>query len=518
MLQNRYQIIRELGDGGFGKTFLAEDTHMPSARRCVIKQLKPINDGSKIYQLIKDRFLREAAILEQLGGGSNQIPKLYAYFESNGQFYLVQEYIEGETLSEKLHKQGPISEDEVKDILVKILPVLDYVHHQHIVHRDIKPDNIIVRRADNLPVLIDFGAVKESMRTIVTGSGTAPHSSMVTDKSSIVIGTPGFMPSEQLSGRPVFSSDLYALGLTAIYLLTGKIPQELHSDPLTGEIAWKEHAPNVSPAFAAILDRTIQIHLRDRFPTANAMLDALNNGVVSTTVVSPSPYATVDSLPPTVVSPPAHNTYQSTQVVTPDSQRYYREDSRSSFDWQKTALVAALVGILLFGGGGLFIYLMIGLQRAEIARIDEERKEAEEEREKAEEEKTKKEEELQQLKEQQQQRTQVAETKKPQTVVVRERVVQESSNPSSSNLTPTVESSPSLPFQSACGSPNGSGSVWYRVLGPAGALNTVKNNFCGDAFVRSDGNLQVASFNSRSEAQNFAAALSSSSGYSFRVR
>ena len=409
MLQNRYQIIRELGDGGFGKTFLAEDIHMPSARRCVIKQLKPINDGSKIYQLIQDRFLREAAILEQLGGGSNQIPKLYAYFESDGLFYLVQEYIEGETLSEKLHNQGLLSEDEVKDILVKILPVLDYVHHQHIVHRDIKPDNIIVRRADNLPVLIDFGAVKESMRTIVTESGRVPGSSMITDKSSIVIGTPGFMPSEQLSGRPVFSCDLYALGLTAIYLLTGKIPQELQSDPLTGEIIWKQHAPHVSSAFAAVLDRAIQTHIRDRFPRANAMLDALNNGVVSTTVVSPAQTSPQPS--PTVASPAPSQRYQSTQVAPPSQPIYDRHQHKGSSDWEKTALVAALVGLLVLGGSS-FSYLMFDQQRREIARIDKERKEAEEEREK-------KEEELKQIKEKQQ-TTKTPANPQPRTVVVQD--------------------------------------------------------------------------------------------------
>ena len=263
MLENRYRIIKELGDGGFGKTYIAEDTHMPSLRCSVIKQLKPINKNSEIYQLIQDRFLREAAILEQLGGGSNQIPILHAYFESNGEFYLVQEYIEGETLSEKLRSQGRLGSDVVKDILVKILPVLEYVHNRGIVHRDIKPENIIIRDADNLPVLIDFGAVKETMQTIVSEADTL-KSSIMTGKASIVIGTPGFMSSEQLSGRPVFSSDLYALGMTAIYLLTGKMPQELNSDPRTGEVIWKEHAPDVNPELAAVLDKAIQSHLRDR--------------------------------------------------------------------------------------------------------------------------------------------------------------------------------------------------------------------------------------------------------------
>jgi serine/threonine-protein kinase len=168
LLNNRYRIIRALGAGGFGETHLAEDIEMPSGRRCVIKQLKPMTNDPQLYQLVKERFQREAAILEELGSASNQIPKLYAYFESNGQFYLVQEWIEGVTLATKAQQDGNLSESSVKEILIGLLPVLDYVHGKRIVHRDIKPENIILRALDGKPVLIDFGAVRETMGTIVT--------------------------------------------------------------------------------------------------------------------------------------------------------------------------------------------------------------------------------------------------------------------------------------------------------------------------------------------------------------
>src|SRR5919199_2823421 len=148
LLNNRYRLIRPLGAGGFGETHLAEDTQMPSGRRCVIKQLKPITNDSQIYQLVKERFQREAAILEELGAANNQIPHLYAYFESNGQFSLVQEWIEGVTLADKVQQDGKLSESSVKEILIGILPVLNYVHGKRIVHRDIKPDNIISRYSD----------------------------------------------------------------------------------------------------------------------------------------------------------------------------------------------------------------------------------------------------------------------------------------------------------------------------------------------------------------------------------
>jgi serine/threonine protein kinase, bacterial len=291
LLENRYRVIQTLGSGGFGDTFLAEDTQMPSNRRCVIKQLKPIQNNPQIYQLVQERFQREAAILEDLGGATDQIPTLYAYFQSQGQFYVIQEWIQGDTLTAKLKKQGLFSESAIRDILVNLLPILDYVHSKRIIHRDIKPDNIIVRHRDGKPILIDFGAVRESMGTVFNSQGNPT--------SSIVIGTPGYMPSEQAAGRPVYSSDLYSLGITTIYLLTGKQPQELETDSRTGEIVWRQHALNISPTLAGVIDRAIAYHPRERFATAREMLEALQ-GVVNFPPTVPyiqPPIATAPSLP-----------------------------------------------------------------------------------------------------------------------------------------------------------------------------------------------------------------------------
>ncbi|WP_013320348.1 serine/threonine-protein kinase [Gloeothece verrucosa] len=283
LLNNRYQILESLARGGFGETFLAIDTHLPSARKCVIKQLKPIIQSPSLPQWLKERFQREATILEDLGDKNAQIPQLYAYFAEEDNFYLVQEWIEGLTLTQKHQLEGNFTSEEVTDILVQILPVLDYIHHRRIIHRDVKPDNIIIRSSDRLPVLIDFGIMKEAMATLVQPDGVSAY--------SIALGTPGYMASEQAAGRPVFSSDLYSLGLTAVFLLSGKTPQYLETDPRSGEILWRNSVPNLHSNLAAVIDRAIRFHPRDRFSSAQEMLAALQHPpetkTVATVAVSP---------------------------------------------------------------------------------------------------------------------------------------------------------------------------------------------------------------------------------------
>jgi serine/threonine protein kinase, bacterial len=302
LLNSRYRVIKSLGFGGFGETFLAEDTQMPSKRYCVVKLLKPIHNNPQIYQLVKERFQREAAILEDLGGQSEQIPTLYAYFEVNGQFYLVQEYIEGDTLTTIVENFGIKNESAVREILTGILPILEYVHSKGIIHRDIKPDNIILRHRDSKVILIDFGAVRETMGTIMNSQGNPT--------SSIVIGTPGYMPNEQAAGRAIYSSDLYSLGITAIYLLTGKQPQQLETDSRTGEIIWHLFALNLSPTLKATIDKAIAYHPRDRFPTAKEMLDALRSEVIVQKALPtlPSPPVVPFTIPMTAVPSHRHRT------------------------------------------------------------------------------------------------------------------------------------------------------------------------------------------------------------------
>lgn len=285
MLNNRYEILEQLGRGGFGETFLAIDTRMPSGRKCVIKQLKPdeaTTNTAPTSDWFKERFQREAATLEELGQNNRQIPQLYDYFSEGENFFLVQEWIEGITLSQKHQREGNLSEAQVEKILRELLPVLDYIHGRGIIHRDIKPDNIILRASDGKPVLIDFGIVKE-VNNINVGSKT------------VSLGTPGYMAPEQIAGHPVFSSDLYSLGLTAIFLLTGKTPQALTSDPNTGEILWRKDAPGLHSNLAAVIDRAVRFHPRDRFTFAQEMLTGLP--VSSQTTVSVNQSSTTTSPP-----------------------------------------------------------------------------------------------------------------------------------------------------------------------------------------------------------------------------
>ena len=271
LISNRYRVLSVLGDGGFGQTFLVEDTHMPSNRRCVLKQLKPSQDDRETQAIVQERFQREAATLETLGEAHDQIPQLYAYFKEGEQFYLVEQWVDGDTLTQKVQRDGKLSEAATQDMVASLLDAIACVHSQRIVHRDIKPDNIIVRRQDGQPVLIDFGAVKEAMNTTLSSPDDRQGSS-----HSIVVGTPGFMPSEQLSGRPVYASDIYSLGLSAIYMLTGKLPQELALNPQTGELLWRDQAPHISPEFANFLNCAIHMNAQHRFQNVSEMQSILN--------------------------------------------------------------------------------------------------------------------------------------------------------------------------------------------------------------------------------------------------
>jgi serine/threonine protein kinase len=265
-LTGRYKIVKQLGGGGFGQTFIAEDGYLPDRPSCVIKQLKPASSQAEVLEISREFFDKEAKVLYRLGK-HECIPSLLAHFEEDEEFFLAQELIEGDVLTQEIRKGNCLGEQYTIDFLTDILTTLDFVHRQQVIHRDIKPSNLIRRTSDGKIVLIDFGAVKEvSTQTI----------SQLGHTSSIVIGSPGYMPNEQYSGKTMFASDIYAIGIIAIQALTGLSPNQIPEDPITSEFLWRDRA-KVSPTLADVIDKMVCFDFRQRYQSANEVLAALEH-------------------------------------------------------------------------------------------------------------------------------------------------------------------------------------------------------------------------------------------------
>lgn len=269
LLSGRYDLVRQLGAGGFSQTFLAKDTQLPGQPLCVVKQLKPQTKNMARWQVAKRLFDTEAAVLYRLGD-HDQIPRLLAHFEENQEFFLVQEFVEGEPLDDRYLPRW--TERQTMQRLHDILGTLSFVHRQKVIHRDIKPSNLIRRRKDGKLVLIDFGAVKQV---------STPFDDLLLEQSlTVSIGTHGYMPPEQISGNPRYNSDLYAVGMIGIQALTGVHPSQLQRDSQTGEILWQRLNPSVKPAFAEILDCMVRYHFKDRYQTVDEPLQAIEQLII----------------------------------------------------------------------------------------------------------------------------------------------------------------------------------------------------------------------------------------------
>ncbi|MBD2138216.1 protein kinase [Anabaena sp. FACHB-1237] len=268
ILRNRYKIVQYLGGGAFGETYLAEDLDLPNHPKFVVKHLKPKTSDLEVLEVAKRLFDSEAKFLYKLGNLSRQIPKLFAHFEENGEFYLVQEFVDGCDLSAEIIPGKKWTEAEVIKLLQEILEVLAVVHQQNIIHRDIKPENLMRRREDAKIVLIDFGAVKEIQGLVADTQGKVT--------STIIIGSNGYMPNEQANSKPKLSSDIYAVGVIGIQSLTGKLPQELLEDANSGEIIWQNEV-KVSKKLASILKKMVYCHFHQRYPSAIEALQAVKS-------------------------------------------------------------------------------------------------------------------------------------------------------------------------------------------------------------------------------------------------
>jgi serine/threonine protein kinase len=290
VLQNRYRLLSVLGQGGFGRTYLAENQGRFN-ELCVLKELIPPQSGGYALEKSEELFQREAETLYQIQ--HPQIPRFWENFKQDQRFFLVQEYVQGETyraILDRRKTQGfNFTEDEVKQLLVQLLPVLTYIHGNNIIHRDIAPDNVILREKDRLPVLIDFGVVKDLATRIHTG--TVPQAN--TAPQGTTVGKLGYSPSEQMqTGRAYPSSDLYSLAVTAVVLLTGKEPQDLFDDN-TLTWYWQRWA-TIDPGFAQVLNRMLSYRPGDRYGSAAEVLQVLQSGA------SPAPQSASAPSAPTV--------------------------------------------------------------------------------------------------------------------------------------------------------------------------------------------------------------------------
>ncbi len=328
ILIGRYLPSRLLAQGGFGAAFLACDRYTPGLRQCVVKQFQPTGLGPSQMQMAQSLFHREAEVLEKLGRHP-QIPDLFAFFElpvsSRGSqpaeefFYLVQEFIDGQTLEEELEDKNQLKEQDIYELLQEILPVLQFVHENGSIHRDIKPSNIMrhmqtnmTQTGEGLLYLLDFGAVKQ------VANVAAPTPSKGTS-----IYTPFYAPPEQTHGNQVFpSSDLYALAVTCMVLLTGQAPNDLF-DTSQNQWQWRPHA-QVSDRLALLLDRMLETSPQKRFQSAADVLAELSQSPTSLNPSSsrPAPQApspAVVSASPSAPAAPPQPTPAAVSVPSPSA-------------------------------------------------------------------------------------------------------------------------------------------------------------------------------------------------------
>ncbi len=342
-------------------------------------------------------------------------------------------------------------------ILQQVLKILKYVHDQGIIHRDIKPDNILLRKGDQSAVLIDFGAIKEILNTQVTTKGSL--------KSSIIIGTPGFMSPEQGIGRPSFSSDLYSLGLVGIYLLTGKLPNDFIVNPANGELNWENDAPMIDSSLKNILTQAIASHPRDRFANAEAMFVALNN------VEAP------------LLTPRQRNNYAASTNTNADTFVISQAKSQGmpGQPMHKSKNKLTYLSWLIGSGCAVFITGALLSQQEFLTSLFQSNEQS------------------------------TADTiENTQTVEV---------DQTPQDIPPEPpETEPLLGYKDSCGDSLSGKSVWYRVISNATVLERIKSNYCGDAFLREDNTAQVASFASRENAQIFINKLTQETGSEFWIQ
>jgi len=260
VLHRQYRAIAPLGKGGFGRTFLANN----GTQQCVIKQLYLKGFDPWESQKAKELFEQEAVRLQELGQHP-QIPSSLAAFEEGDRLYLVQDFIDGQTLENEVRQKGTFNEVKIRALLKDLLPVLKFIHERNVLHRDIKPANLMRRQSDGKIVLIDFGGAKFVSSAAYIKTGT-------------IIGSPEYISPEQNRGKAFPASDIYSLGVTCIHLMTKFSPLDLF-DIVDRRWKWRNCLPggsSVSDRLAAILDRMLEESLKLRYKSASEVLKDLD--------------------------------------------------------------------------------------------------------------------------------------------------------------------------------------------------------------------------------------------------
>ncbi|AFY48179.1 serine/threonine protein kinase [Nostoc sp. PCC 7524] len=347
-LSDRYVIVRQVGKGGFGRTYLAEDINR-FRELCILKEFYPQVQTEYVLQKAEELFQREASVLYKLQ--HPQIPRFRELFHTNLEgkeyLFLVQDYVEGETYNALLNarkQQGlRFTEAEIRQLLQQILPVLDYIHALGVIHRDISPDNLILRSVDQLPVLIDFGGVKQ-VAAVVVSQYYQPGAAVPTPAATL-LGKVGFAPPEQMQTGSVYPhSDLYALAVTALVLLTGKQPQEL-LDTYTLAWQWRRDI-SLSPILGQVLDKMLAPRPGDRYQSAQQVLQALNP--TQTPIYYPATQAPIPTSPPTTAPTSATLAVSPTPPSPPTSPTPPPSPPKKS--WTPTKLFLAVIALVGVGG------------------------------------------------------------------------------------------------------------------------------------------------------------------------
>jgi serine/threonine protein kinase len=267
LVDRRYEVVKTLGQGGFGRTYLVKDERS-FEDFFVLKEFVPQATNEDAVNKSRELFEREAKVLNQLE--HPQIPKFYGWFKEGERLFLVQEFVDGKTfdqiLTERQEQNQAFNELEVIQLLKDVLPVLQYIHDNRIIHRDLSPDNIMLCHQTNKPILIDFGVVNQRTETLASGAIIS---------GGTTVGKQLYSPIEQITAGICYpNSDLYALAVTVLNLLTGKSPIELR-DNYDGSWRWKKHV-KTSDSFGQMIDKMLSQTSKERYQTAQEVLDELN--------------------------------------------------------------------------------------------------------------------------------------------------------------------------------------------------------------------------------------------------